>query len=162
MCLSHLLASLANAPNKAKLLGNRVVPRAVRYVRRTSRMATPERTRTPAAGTINVYLVNTSLNPKASNDILITGSFSDHGMAKKGTWHLANGTITVNNSAIATITKSPNWGTSHASSCSFDGVAKGPVTIVSGTGSYVGITGSLTLTLTEAGQGLLLKKREMQ
>src|SRR5579863_5407681 len=111
----------------------------------------------PAAGTIHVYLVNTSLNPNARNDILITGSFSDQGAGKKGTWDLAKGTITVNNAAVGVITKSPNWGTSYASSCSFDGVAKGPVTIVSGTGAYAGITGSLTFTLTEAGQGPRLK-----
>jgi hypothetical protein len=111
----------------------------------------------PAAGTIHVYLVNTSLNPNAANDILITGSFSDHGTGKKGTWDLAKGTVTVNNSAIAAIIKSPNWGTSYPSSCSFDGVAEGPVTIVSGTGAYVGITGKLSITLTEAAQGPLLK-----
>jgi len=101
--------------------------------------------------------VNTSLNPNANNDILITGSFSDYGTGKKGTWHLAKGTITVDNSAIGAITKSPNWGTSYASSCSFDGVAKGLVTIVSGTGSYAGITGSLSFILTEAGQDPRLK-----
>jgi hypothetical protein len=75
---------------------------------------------------------------------------------KKGIWDLAKGTVTVNNSAIVAIIKSPTWGTSHASSCSFDGVAKGLVTIVSGTGAYMRITGSLTFTLTEAGQGPLL------
>jgi len=111
----------------------------------------------PGAGTIHVYLVNTSLNPNAANDILITGSFSDHGTGKKGTWSLAKGTITVNNAAVGAIVNSPTWGTSYTSSCSFDGVAKGPVTIVSGTGAYVGITGSLSFTLTEAGQGPLLK-----
>ena len=37
----------------------------------------------PAAGTIHVYLVNTSLNPNAANDILITGSFSDHAPARR-------------------------------------------------------------------------------
>jgi hypothetical protein len=111
----------------------------------------------PAAGTIHVYLVNTSLNPNAANQVLITGSFSDHGTGKKGTFHLAKGTITVNNSAIAAIIKSPTWGTSYPSSCSFDGVARGPVTIVSGTGAYLGITGSLSFTLTEAGQGPMLK-----
>ena len=95
MCLNHLLASLANARNKANPLGNLVEPRAVRNVRRMSRRAGP---RSP------------------SND-----------------------------------------GTSYVSSCSFDGVARGPVTIVSGTGSNVGITGRLTFTLTEAGQGTRLK-----
>ncbi len=140
---------------KAALVGLTVTAAAVSFAVSTASAgsAAPN----PAAGTINVYLVNTSLNPNASNEILITGSFSDHGTGKKGTWHLAKGTITVNNSAIAAIIKSPSWGTSYASSCSFDGVAKGPVTIVSGTGAYVGITGSLSFTLTEAGQGPRLK-----
>jgi hypothetical protein len=104
--------------------------------------------------------VNTSLNPNARNDVLITGSFSDHGTGKKGTWDLAKGTIVVNNAAIGAIVKSPNWGTSYASSCSFDGVAKGLVTIVSGTGAYAGVKGSLSFTLTEAGQGPRLKNGE--
>jgi hypothetical protein len=111
----------------------------------------------PVAGTIHVYLVNTSLNPSARNTILITGAFSDHGTGKKGTWDLAKGTIVVDNSAVGAIVNSPKWGTSYAASCSFDGVAKGPVTIISGTGAYAGITGRLAFTLTEAGQGSLLK-----
>ena len=59
----------------------------------------------PAAGTIHVYLVNISLNPNARNDVLITGSFSDHGTGKKGTWELAKGTIIVNNAAVGAIIK---------------------------------------------------------
>ncbi|MGA3218355.1 MAG: hypothetical protein ABSE77_04625 [Acidimicrobiales bacterium] len=114
----------------------------------------------PAAGTIHVYLVDTSLNPNARNNILITGAFSDHGTGKNGIWVLTEGIIKVNNSAVAAIAKSPNWGTSYAASCSFDGVARGPVIIVSGTGAYAGITGSLAFTLTEAGEGSLLKNGE--
>ncbi len=111
----------------------------------------------PEAGTIHVYLVNTSLNPNARNNVLITGAFSDHGTGKNGIWALTEGTIKVNNAAVAAIAKSPNFGTSYAASCSFDGVARGPVIIVSGTGAYVGITGTLAFTLTEAGEGSLLK-----
>jgi len=111
----------------------------------------------PAAGTIHVYLVNTSLNPSSPNNILITGAFSDHGTGKGGTWHLAKGTITLDPSKLKAITNSPNFGTSYPASCSYVGVAKGPVAIASGTGAYAGITGSLAATEIIAGQGSLLK-----
>jgi hypothetical protein len=110
----------------------------------------------PASGTIQVYLVNTALNPATPNTVIITGAFSDHGSGKGGTWHLSKGTISLDASKLKAITSSPNFGTFYAASCSFRGVAKGPVTIVSGTGAYAGITGSLVATETVAEQGSLL------
>ena len=111
----------------------------------------------PAAGTIHVYLVNTSLKPSTPNNVLITGAFSDHGTGKGGTWHLAKGTITFNLSKLKAITNSNNFGTFYPASCSFAGVAIGPVAVVGGTGAYAGITGRLAVTETVAEQGSLLK-----
>jgi hypothetical protein len=111
----------------------------------------------PAAGTIHIYLLNSSTNPSTPNSVLIAGAFSDHGTGKKGTWHLSKGTITFNTSSINAVVSSSNFGTSNDASCSFYGVAKGEVPIVSGTGAYTGITGSLVATITEAGEGSLLK-----
>jgi hypothetical protein len=111
----------------------------------------------PAAGTIHVYIANTSTSASAPNKILITGAFSDHGIGKKGTFHLTRGTITANPSKLKAETNSPKFGTFYSASCSFTGVATGIVPIVSGTGAYAGITGSLTVTETVAEQGSLLK-----
>ena len=112
---------------------------------------------TPAAGTIHVYIVNTSLSPTAPSKILITGAFSDHGPGKHGVWHLTKGTITVNNAKLRAITSSPGFRTFYAASCSYSGAAKGKVPIVNGTGTYAGIKGSLTATVIEAEQASLLK-----
>jgi hypothetical protein len=109
----------------------------------------------PAAGTIHIFGVNTSLTSTAAT-ILITGAFSDHGVGKNGTWHLAKGNITINTSKLESILNS-RFGTFYPASCSFDGAAKATVPIVSGTKSYKGIKGSLTLTATVAEQGSLLK-----
>src|SRR5579871_6288512 len=112
---------------------------------------------TPAAGTIHVDVINTSLSPTAPNNVLITGAFSDHGTGKHGTFHLTKGTITSSTSALKAILNSPKFGTSYAKSCSFIGVAKGSIPIVSGTGAYAGIHGLFSATVTEAEQGSLLK-----
>ena len=109
----------------------------------------------PAAGVIHIFGVNSSLTA-ASTTTLITGAFSDHGIGKNGTWHLAKGNITINTSKLESILNS-RFGTFYPASCSFDGAAKATVPIVSGTKSYKGIKGSLTLTATVAEQGSLLK-----
>jgi len=70
---------------------------------------------------------------------------------------LTKGTITVDNSKLRAITSSPRFRTFYAASCSYSGVGKGITPIVSGTGSYAGIKGSLTATVIEAEQGSLLK-----
>jgi hypothetical protein len=111
----------------------------------------------PAGGTIHVYLVNTGLNPSVPANILITGAFSDHGTGKGATWHLARGTITLNPSKLKAILNSPSFGNFYAASCSFDGAAEAKVPVVSGTGAYKGITGSIGATAFEAEQGSLLK-----
>lgn len=74
---------------------------------------------TPAAGTIHVYMENTSLSPTAPSKILITGAFSDHGPGKHGVWHLTKGTITVNNATLRAITSSPGFRTFYPASCSY-------------------------------------------
>ena len=112
---------------------------------------------TPAAGTIHVYIVNTSLSSTAPSKILITGAFGDHGLGKHGVWHLTRGTITVNNAKLRAITSSPGFRTFYPASCSYSGAAKGKVPIVSGTGAYAGINGSLTATVIEAEQASLLR-----
>lgn len=111
----------------------------------------------PAGGTVHIYLVNTSLNPAARAQVLITGAFSDHGSGKGGTWTLTRGTITLDASKLKAIANSPTFGTSYPASCSFAGVAKGPITILGGTGAYKGISGSMVATETVAGEGSLLK-----
>jgi hypothetical protein len=111
----------------------------------------------PTGGTIHVDVIDTSLSPTAPNKVLITGAFSDHGTGKHGTFHLTKGTITANTSALKAIINSPKFGTFYANSCSFTGVATGPVAIVSGTGAYAGIHGTLTATDSQADQGSLLK-----
>ena len=47
--------------------------------------------------------------------------------------------------------------TFYPASCSYSGAAKGKVPIVSGTGTYAGIKGTLTATVIEAEQASLLK-----
>lgn len=110
----------------------------------------------PPGGTIDVYVVNTSLSSSTPNTILITGAFSDHGTGQKGVWHLKKGTITVDTSKIKAIMNSPTFGSFNLASCSFWGTAKAPISILSGTGAYAGITGTLAAEETEAGQGSLL------
>ena len=104
----------------------------------------------PAAGIIHVYIVNTSTSATAPNKILITGAFSDHGTAKHGVWHLARGTITVNNSSAG---PTPTF---FPASCSASGSEGASVPIVKGTGAYKGIRGSFKGTITLAEQGSLL------
>jgi hypothetical protein len=112
---------------------------------------------TPAAGTVHVYIVNTSLSPTARSKILITGAFSDHGTGQHGVWRLSKGTINVNNANLRAITTSPAFRTFYPASCSYSGAARGKVPIVSGTGSYAGIKGRLSSTVVEAEQASLLK-----
>lgn len=133
-----------------------VVAVAIAAVPALGSSASAAATTKPAAGTIHIYDINTSLNPTTPNSVLITGAFSDHGTDQHGTFHLAKGTISVNRSAVKAITTS-RFGTFNPKSCSFQGVATGPVPIVSGTGAYAGIHGTLKTTETDAEQGSLLK-----
>ncbi len=111
----------------------------------------------PAAGIIHIYAVDTSLSSTAPSIVLITGAFSDHGTGRMATWHLKNGTVTLNPSKLKAILNSSSFGTFYAASCSFSGVGTAPVPVVSGTGAYAGIKGSITVTATGAEQGSLLK-----
>jgi len=110
----------------------------------------------PAAGTIHVFGVNTSLT-SSTTEVLITGAFSDHGAGKQSTWHLTKGAITFNTSKLNATLNSPSFGTFYPASCSFSGVAKVAVPIRSGTKAYAGIKGTITVTATVAEEGSLLK-----
>jgi hypothetical protein len=114
----------------------------------------------PAAGVIHVFV--TSVGNVPASSVLITGAFSDHGTNPNGNGnttvlHLKKGNITVNVAKINAITNAPNFGTFNAASCSFTGLANGPVTLVRGTGAYVGIKGTVHVNLAEAGQFPLRK-----
>ena len=85
----------------------------------------------PAAGTIHVFGVNTSLT-SSTTEVLITGAFSDHGAGKQSTWHLTKGAITFNTSKLNATLNSPSFGTFYPASCSFSGVAKVAVPILCG------------------------------
>jgi len=110
-----------------------------------------------SGGSVHIDGVNTGLSATSPVTVLITGAFSDHGKGKGKTWHLQHGSITFNTSALKAKLNSPTFGTFYPASCSYDGVAKAPVTIVSGTGAYAGIKGTITVTATVAEQGSLLK-----
>jgi hypothetical protein len=106
------------------------------------------------ADVIHVYLVNTSTTGAPGK--FITGAFSDHGTSSMGVWYPTKGWIKVNTSKIKAILNIPNFGSYNVASCSFWGTAAGPATIVSGTGPYAGITGALSVEVSEAAHGSLL------
>lgn len=111
----------------------------------------------PAAGTIHFSLVNTSVNSNAPGKVLITGAFSDHGTSHGPTLHLTKGTITGSISKLQALLSSRSFGTFYKASCSFSGVGKVAIPVVSGTGAYAGVKGNLNVTVTDAAQGSLLK-----
>jgi hypothetical protein len=112
---------------------------------------------TPAtpAGVIHVYVTD---NSTQGNDhkILITGAFSDHGTGNQATFYLTKGWIYLNVAGVHKIINSPSFGSFNAASCSYWGSTPITVPIVKGTGAYTSIKGTLTGTLTIAGQGSLL------
>lgn len=107
-----------------------------------------------SGGTLHIYLTNTSVTSQTTK-VLVTGAFSDHGIGKQAVMHLSKGTITVDPSKLTAKFNAPTFGTFNVKSCSFWGTATASVPVVSGTGAYAGITGTLTATGTLAEQGAL-------
>lgn len=99
----------------------------------------------PAAGTIHLYIVNTSIEGRAPGDVLISGAFADHGTDKGATLRLAKGTITGNITKLNALFNSPKFATGYLASCSFNGAGKVSLPLVSGTGAYAGIKGNLSV-----------------
>jgi hypothetical protein len=101
-----------------------------------------------SSGNIQVFVTPSPTNNGAGK-ILITGAIGDYGITKKGKNSnqavLKKGTITVNLKQFNAATNNANP-TINQSNCSTSFTASAPVPIVSGTGAYVGITGSFTLT----------------
>jgi hypothetical protein len=122
----------------------------------------------PAGGTIKVW-VTASLTGSGGT-IVITGAIGDYGKTfnansagkpqKKGGYEqlaLKKGTILVDSTQFNAATNSATPTDYNAVSCSGSIVASGPVSIVSGTKAYAGITGSVTLTETAAFVGPFTK-----
>ena len=100
---------------------------------------------------------------KTPGKILITGAIADHGTvistnaAKKPTakgayklLRLKNGTILVDGTQLGKALTAGQPSTLNASNCSAIFGATAPVTLSSGTGAYVGISGTVTITATFA------------
>lgn len=102
-------------------------------------------TSAPAAGVIHLYVVNTSIEGRAPGEALITGAFADHGTVKGATIHLTEGTITASITKLDALFNSPKFATGYSASCSFSGVGKVSLPLISGTGAYAGITGTLSV-----------------
>jgi hypothetical protein len=97
----------------------------------------------PAAGTIHLYIVNTSIAGRNPGDVLISGAFADHGTVKGATLHLAKGTITANIAKLEALFNSPKFATGYSASCSFNGAGNVSLPLVRGTGAYAGIKGDI-------------------
>lgn len=106
----------------------------------------------PAAGTVHLYIVNTSIAGRGPGDVLISGAFADHGTVKGATLHLAKGTITGNTAKLNALLGSPNFASGYSASCSFNGAGKVSLPLVSGTGAYAGIKGDLSVHVTFGAQ----------
>lgn len=121
---------------------------------------------TPAGGTIHIYATPSATN-QALDSILITGVIGDYGKAltvdKNGKTDangnyvditLQKGSFKVNSTTLNKKTNSaqPNI---DKTTCSFWFSGTGPVTLFDGTGSYLGISGKLNITITFAGYGPL-------
>jgi len=111
----------------------------------------------PSGGTIHLFLSSTNVNDSVPAKVLVVGAFSDHGVnpsssTNKSVLKLTRGNVVGNVSKLNAITQSDSWGTFDPVSCSFYGKATAPVRIVSGTGAYVGIHGTILFTDTIAVQ----------
>jgi hypothetical protein len=115
----------------------------------------------PAGGTIHVFVSSTNANENVPDTVLIVGAFSDHGVSpnndsNKAVLKLKQGNIVVNVGKLNAITNSNSFGTFNPTSCSFYGKATAPVPFVSGTGAYVGVHGTIPITVTIAGESARL------
>jgi hypothetical protein len=118
----------------------------------------------PKGGAIKVFVKPspTGTGAKHPGKVVITGAVGDYGTSesvtaagkpsKKGAYKLLTlkkGTILVNGTLLnAALTSAQP--TANSTNCSFVFSASAPVTFVKGTGAYVGISGSVTITLTFA------------
>jgi hypothetical protein len=122
-------------------------------------------TTAPTGGAIKVWVTPSGTNTSTKNPgkILITGAFADYGTvistnaAKKPTakgayklLRLKNGTFLVNGTQLNKALTTGQPSTLSASNCSGIFGATAPVTLSDGTGAYVGISGTVTITATFA------------
>jgi hypothetical protein len=129
---------------------------------------TTSSTTTPSSGPIKVWVTPSSTNTSTKNPgkILITGAIADYGTvistnaAKKPTakgayklLRLKQGTILVNGTQLNKALTTGKPSTANTSNCSFIFGATAPVTLSGGTGAYVGISGTVTITATFAAIG---------
>ena len=110
----------------------------------------------PAGGVVHVYEADPSLASPVGN-IVLTGSITDHGKDREGVAGggtinrlvLSKGSFEVNTVKLDDSPPPPVNGFS----CSFAGSLTGPTSIVKGSGTraYKGISGTIRITVTEAG-----------
>jgi hypothetical protein len=111
----------------------------------------------PSGGTIQVWVTPTN-NGNGGGKVLITGVVGDYGIgqnvnssgqpSKKGSYKkllLKKGTILVNVTQYGTAQNNVNPPINN-SNCSTTFTVTAPIQIVSGTGAYAGITGTVNLT----------------
>lgn len=109
-------------------------------------------------GAIQVW-VTPSLSGNGGGKVLVTGALADYGTGQnenaagkadtKGTYKrlvLKHGTIFINLTKFATANRNANPTMYNKSDCSVVIDVSAPAAIVSGTGAYAGITGSVNLT----------------
>jgi hypothetical protein len=119
----------------------------------------------PQAGPEKVWVLpsTSTTTVKDPGKILFTGSFADYGKSinatasgkptKHGSYSLAvlqHGTILVSTSKFTKALDATQPQTVNQSSCSAEIHATAPITIVKGTKTYVGITGTFTVTVSAA------------
>ncbi len=107
-------------------------------------------------GRVNVYEVYPSLAPSTSGSDVLTGAITDFGHDQRGVAGdgkinliaLSKGSFEVDTAALKQKPTQINWNT-----CSFTGGYTGLVSVVkgSGTGSYAGIRGSVSVNVTTLG-----------
>ena len=111
----------------------------------------------PSGGTIQVWVTPTG-NGNGGGKVLITGVVGDYGKGQKvnsagqpskgGSYTkllLKKGTILVNTTQFNTAQNNANPPINN-SNCSVTFTTTAPIPVVSGTGAYVGITGSINMT----------------
>lgn len=120
-----------------------------------------------ASGTVKVFVTpNQITSAKHPGKVLLTGAIGDYGTVvsvnaagkptRKATYRLLklhDGTIVVNIATFQHTLDEAFTGptTLNKTTCSLAASASGAITIVRGTGSYAGITGSFTMTADVAG-----------
>ena len=119
----------------------------------------------PKSGAVKVWVKPspTGTSTKHPGKVLFTGAIGDYGTAvstnatgkktKNGSYKLLTlkkGTIMVNGTQLNKALTSAQPTTSNATACAFVVNASAPITIVKGTGAYVGIGGTVNMAVTFA------------